>query len=276
MRMVFALVAFAVFPVFAGMNRGPFAALLRRRDVPCARGDDTGCRNPGLNASVCSPRSVGMNRCSLAPASFQGGGSGAFVTVGNVALHGVWRHQRLVYSVDARTWSPGPSGRDAWGRRPDAARADETEPDASWKRERKGALRRDTMGIATAGELMWPVLRALEGLGGSASIGELDDRVATDMDICEADLDIVHGDGTQSEFAYRCAWARTHLRRIGAVENSARGVWAITEAGRRIGSAEEAQELVRRERKDFRSGLRDAAAQPADVAEHAGEPTTGD
>ena len=132
------------------------------------------------------------------------------------------------------------------------------------------------MGIATAGELMWPVLRALEGLGGSASIGELDDRVATDMDICEADLDIVHGDGTQSEFAYRCAWARTHLRRIGAVENSARGVWAITEAGRRIGSAEEAQELVRRERKDFRSGLRDAAAQPADVAEHAGEPTTGD
>ena len=30
---------------------------------------------------------------------------------------------------------------------------------------------------------------------------------------------------------YYLAWARTYLKRGGAVENSARGVWAITEAG---------------------------------------------
>ena len=65
------------------------------------------------------------------------------------------------------------------------------------------------MEMPTRVNLMWPMLRALEELGGSASIGELDDRVATDMDLGEAVLDVVHSDGPQSEFAYRCAWART-------------------------------------------------------------------
>ena len=125
-------------------------------------------------------------------------------------------------------------------------------------------------------ELMWPMLRALDELGGSASIREVDDRVATDMDVSEAVLDVVHGGGPQSEFAYRCAWARTRLRRIGAVNNSARGVWAITEAGRRIGSAEETSELVRRQRKEYRSGLRDDRAQGVDADEQADEATTGD
>jgi len=120
------------------------------------------------------------------------------------------------------------------------------------------------------------VLRALEGLGGSASIREVDDRVATDMDLGEAVLDIVHGDGPQSEFAYRCAWARTRLRRIGAVDNSARGVWAITEAGRQIGSADEALELVRRRRKEYRDGLRDARAQAVDPDDHPDDTTGGD
>ena len=125
-------------------------------------------------------------------------------------------------------------------------------------------------------DLMWPVLRALEGLGGSASIREVDDRVATDMDLGEAVLDIVHGDGPQSEFGYRCAWARTRLRRIGAVDNSARGVWAITEAGRQIGSGDETLLLVRRQRKEYRDGLRDARSQALDADEHPDEATSGD
>lgn len=125
-------------------------------------------------------------------------------------------------------------------------------------------------------DLMWPMLRALEGLGGSASIREVDDRVATDMDLTEAILDVVHGDGPQSEFAYRCAWARTRLRRIGAVDNSSRGVWAITEAGRGIGSADETLGLVQRQRKEYRSELRDARAQAAEAEEHEDQGTTED
>ena len=122
-------------------------------------------------------------------------------------------------------------------------------------------------------DLMWPMLRALEGLGGSASIGELDDRVATDMDLDEAVLDIVHGDGPQSEFAYRCGWARTRLRRMGAVDNSARGVWAITEGGRKIGSAAETAELTRRQQKEYQTGRRDTGERPENADEHADDAT---
>ena len=86
---------------------------------------------------------------------------------------------------------------------------------------------------------MWSTLRALEDFGGSASIHELDDRVATDLKLTEEQLNVLHRDGPQTVFANQCGWARTYLRKIGAVDNSARGVWAITEAGRRIGSAED-------------------------------------
>ena len=122
----------------------------------------------------------------------------------------------------------------------------------------------DEMDLPGQAELMWPMLRAL------------DDRVAIDIDLGQAALDAVHGDGPQSEFAHRCAWARTRLRRIGAVDNSARGVWAITEAGRRIGSPDEVSELVRRRRKEYRSGLRDARARAGDADQHGEEPTAGE
>ena len=73
----------------------------------------------------------------------------------------------------------------------------------------------------------------------------------------------------------RCAWARTRLRRIGAVDNSARGVWTITEAGRRIGSADAVRELVRRQRKEYRSDLRKAHEEP-DNADDAADESSGE
>lgn len=103
-------------------------------------------------------------------------------------------------------------------------------------------------------DLMWPILRALERLGGSASIHELDDRVSTDLGLPDALLEVVQGDGPQTKFAYRCGWARTRLRHIGAVDNSGRGIWSLTATGRRIKSADEITELTREERKQYRGG----------------------
>ena len=131
---------------------------------------------------------------------------------------------------------------------------------------------RQTAEMPTQVDLMWPTLRALEGLGGSASIHELDDRVSTDLDLTDGLLDLPHGDGPQTEFAYRLAWARTRLRRIGAVDNSARRVWTITAAGRRIGSADEVRERVRRQQQEYRGGLRKRREEP-DNAEHADQAT---
>lgn len=39
------------------------------------------------------------------------------------------------------------------------------------------------------------------------------------------------GGGSQTELEYRLAWARTYLKKYGLIDNSARGVWALTSRG---------------------------------------------
>ena len=81
-------------------------------------------------------------------------------------------------------------------------------------------------------EFHWPVRCALKEMGGSASIAELNERVASDMNLPEAILAVPHGDSAMSEVEYRFAWARTYLKKVGAIDNSSRGVWALTPKGR--------------------------------------------
>lgn len=85
--------------------------------------------------------------------------------------------------------------------------------------------------VPTYDELNWPALEALRHLGGSASIAEHLAQVVQDCEVPEEIADIPHGNSGRSELEYRLAWARTALRRCGYVENSARGVWSLTEAG---------------------------------------------
>lgn len=94
-------------------------------------------------------------------------------------------------------------------------------------------------------ELLWPVLKALKALGRSASIQEILEQVASDLELSDEVLNIPHNDSGDSEFYYQCAWSRTYLKKVGAVDNSSRGVWVITEAGRGIQTQEEIREKVR-------------------------------
>ena len=73
-------------------------------------------------------------------------------------------------------------------------------------------------------DLLWPTLKALEFRGGSASIQELFEQIANDMDIPDWILDRLHSGGPQTEVEYRAAWARTGLKYVGAVENTSRGI----------------------------------------------------
>ncbi len=82
--------------------------------------------------------------------------------------------------------------------------------------------------------LYWPTLQALKEMGGSGSIQELDDRVVRLAGLTDNQMAVLHQGGPQSEVAYRLAWGRTHLRLIGAIENSGRGVWAVTDYGRKL------------------------------------------
>jgi len=106
--------------------------------------------------------------------------------------------------------------------------------------------------VPTYEQLMWPTLKALEVMGGSASISELTEKIAEMQNLPVDVLEIPHNDGPQTSFEYRCAWARTHLKYFGAVDNSERGVWSITESGRKIKSDEEVISLNKKTRTKLR------------------------
>ena len=70
------------------------------------------------------------------------------------------------------------------------------------------------------------VLRALKELGGSATVKDIYERVVEDEKFSEDQQSISTKDGRMSEIEYRLHWARSHLKAIGTISNSARGVWA--------------------------------------------------
>lgn len=99
-------------------------------------------------------------------------------------------------------------------------------------------------------------------LGGSASIYELSEQIADDMALSDEVLDIPHKDGLKSEVDHRAGWARTDLKHIGAVDNTSRGVWTVTECGRKIQTEEDVRKLVcskhaqwNKERRALNTGL---------------------
>src|SRR6476620_9533293 len=86
------------------------------------------------------------------------------------------------------------------------------------------------MPVPTYDGLFNPLLRAMRELGGSASIAEQEDKVAALLNLSEGEVSEIHR-GNRTKLSYRLAWARNYLKRVGLLENSARGVWLlITEA----------------------------------------------
>jgi restriction system protein len=81
---------------------------------------------------------------------------------------------------------------------------------------------------------MNPMVVALKKLGGSASIAELDQAIAKEMNLSDEQLAVPHDPEApgKSETSYRMAWTRTYLGKAGLLENSERGVWALTPDGR--------------------------------------------
>ena len=115
--------------------------------------------------------------------------------------------------------------------------------------------------VPTYQDLLWPTLKVLETLGGSATIQELSEQLAAEMQLSDSVLDIPHNNGSQSEVDYRAAWARTYLKWTGAVENSSRGVWTITETGRGIQTDETVRKKVQRKHAE-RAALRKDSRKP--------------
>lgn len=97
-------------------------------------------------------------------------------------------------------------------------------------------------------EMLWPTLTAVAELGGSASISEILETVVKQQGYSDDQQAVLHNDGPATEIGYRLAWARTYLKGMGLLTNSARGIWALTEEGTSLvtdPSATEKQNLER-------------------------------
>ncbi len=90
--------------------------------------------------------------------------------------------------------------------------------------------------VPTYDQLMNPTLQALRELGGSATTEEIYTKVTELVGLTNAQLELLHDPerGGQTEVEYRLAWSRTYLKKYGILENSARGVWALTAQGRQL------------------------------------------
>jgi restriction system protein len=93
-------------------------------------------------------------------------------------------------------------------------------------------------------QMFRPTIEALRALGGSGTIQEINEKAIELEGYTDDQLAVLHGAGERSEIDYRLAWARTNLKNLGAVTNSSRGVWALTEYGRVATESE----LVERDR----------------------------
>ncbi len=92
-------------------------------------------------------------------------------------------------------------------------------------------------------DLFNPTLIALQNLGGSGSVPEIEEQVSIILKLTEEQINEIHR-GNTSKFTYRLAWARNYLKRYGLLENSSRGIWALTEEGIKSKSVD--KEVVKR------------------------------
>ena len=90
--------------------------------------------------------------------------------------------------------------------------------------------------IPTYDSFMNPLIKALKELGGSGTIEEINNKVTEFVNLSDEQLEMLHDPdkGSQTEVEYRLAWTRTYLKKYGVLENSSRGVWALTPKGNKL------------------------------------------
>ena len=118
-------------------------------------------------------------------------------------------------------------------------------------------------------DLLWPTLKAVDALGGSGTISEIDDRVLADMALPEDALSVVYEKSGASIVPDRISWARSYLKMAGLLGSGGRGVWVVTEAGRNQlseGSEQAVRRLVSDAYNDRAQVYRERAAAKANAS----------
>ena len=92
-------------------------------------------------------------------------------------------------------------------------------------------------------DLFNPLIKALKKLGGSGAVSEMEEEVAQTLGLSDEAINEIHREST-TKLTYRLAWARNYLKRYDILDNSSRGVWALTEKGQKTDEVD--QEKVKR------------------------------
>jgi restriction system protein len=82
--------------------------------------------------------------------------------------------------------------------------------------------------IPSYDELIVPTVIALKQLGGSGTVEEINSKIYEIAKLTDEILEIPHGEDGRSEVDYRLAWSKTYLKKFGLLENSSRGIWALS------------------------------------------------
>lgn len=83
-------------------------------------------------------------------------------------------------------------------------------------------------------EMMNELFQAMKELGGSGTINEIDQKTLEILQLPQDITDYPHGNSNKTEIQFRLAWTRTYMKKAGILENSSRGVWALTSKGREL------------------------------------------
>lgn len=132
--------------------------------------------------------------------------------------------------------------------------------------------------IPTYRDLMLPTLMAVEKLRGSAAVAELEEEVPKIAGLTDEQLAVEFGPESSqqglSKVINRLHWARTYLKKIGALDNSKRGVWSLTPNGQKFLEIDpvEADVLLKRADNAVRAEIRKAKlAKASDEADEEDE-----
>lgn len=91
-------------------------------------------------------------------------------------------------------------------------------------------------------------------------MSEIEEKVIEILHLSEAETNEIHkGSTTETELNYRLAWARTYLKIHGILENSSRGVWALTPNGRQTKKVDK-DEVVKSVRNFSKKKISDKSA----------------
>ncbi|MBD1936262.1 restriction endonuclease [Microcoleus sp. FACHB-68] len=88
--------------------------------------------------------------------------------------------------------------------------------------------------LPTYDNLFEPTIKALKALGGSGNVREIYEKVCEIQEFSEEQQSILYKEGPQTAIYARLSWTRLYLKNYGAIENSGRGFWSLTEKGRNL------------------------------------------